>query len=79
MMHRCQATACQEKIPSTFLMCRKHWFMVPAAIRDQIWATYKNRSKHPSEEYMDAYRKAVNAVDKQEGRAATFTSKGEIK
>lgn len=75
MSHRCHATGCNLKIPPRLLMCKAHWFMVPAPIRDWVWGTYKpgqEVKKNPSEEYMNAYRAAVNAVDKKEGRELTF-------
>jgi hypothetical protein len=37
--------------------CRKHWFTLPKALRDRIWATYRpgqEVTKDPSELYMAA-------------------------
>ena len=50
-------------------MCRRHWFMVPKVLRDEVWATYRTGqeiTKDPSEEYLDAMLAAVNAVDAKE-------------
>jgi hypothetical protein len=47
------------------LMCRRHWFLVPKALRDRVWATYRagqERSKDPSREYLEAADAAIRAV-----------------
>jgi hypothetical protein len=51
--------------------CKRHWFMVPKAIRDRIWATYRPGQcddKNPSRAYLLAAREAVVAVAEKEGR-----------
>jgi hypothetical protein len=56
-------------------MCKRHWFMVPAPIRDWVWREYRpgqETTKKLSDGYTDAYHAAVNAVDKKEGRGPTF-------
>lgn len=55
------------------LMCKKHWYMVPRALRDRVWETYRpgqERDKSPSSEYMIAHHEAVAAVAKAEGHEA---------
>lgn len=45
--------------------------MVPKAIRDRIWATYRHGQcddKNPSKDYCEAARDAVIAVAQKEGR-----------
>jgi hypothetical protein len=42
--------------------CRKHWFMLPKAIRDRIWATYEpgqETSGSQSDEYWEAYKESI--------------------
>lgn len=51
-------------------MCKVHWRMVPRALRDAIWATYRpgqERDKTPSDAYLDTARAAQVAVADAEG------------
>lgn len=37
--HECHWPHCGERVPRSLWGCRKHWYMLPARIRDQInWA-----------------------------------------
>lgn len=71
MAHHCHAACCTAKVPPAMLMCRKHWFMVPKAVRDRVWATYRDgqcddwRITHA---YAEAARSAVRSVAVREGR-----------
>jgi len=50
-------------------MCRDHWFMVPLALRREIWRTYRpgqEQDKDPSEDYIAAAKAAQAAVAKRE-------------
>lgn len=38
--HRCHAFGCSVTVPRRMFMCRRHWFMVPKADRDLVWALY---------------------------------------
>jgi hypothetical protein len=43
------------------LACKPHWFQLPKAIRDEIWATYRpgqEIDKRFSDAYSDAFDKA---------------------
>jgi hypothetical protein len=63
--HRCHALGCTIEVPPRMLMCRRHWFLVPKALRDRVWATYRagqERSKDPSREYLEAADAAIRAV-----------------
>lgn len=67
----CHAIDCSERIPLNRLMCPRHWYMVPPAIRRFVWKTYTpgqegDRVIRP--EYFDAARAAINAVAEQEGK-----------
>lgn len=71
--HTCHAQGCETEVPPAMFMCRRHWFMVPKAMRDEIWRTYRRGqeiTKTPSLEYLDAARSAIQAVAVKEGRAA---------
>lgn len=69
--HRCHARGCTVKTKPEMLMCRRHWFMVPPAIRRRVWATYRAGQcddKRPSESWHEAADAAIRAVfEKEQG------------
>ena len=70
MAHTCHATGCNTEVPPTMFACKRHWFMVPKAIRDRIWATYREGQCDdwkPSREYLEAAKAAVISVARREG------------
>lgn len=75
MPHRCHAEGCTTRVPANLLMCKPHWLKVPAAIRDEVWATYRRGQevdKRPSDAYIVAHHKAINAVAAAEGRPMPY-------
>jgi len=71
--HRCHAVGCTATVPPNLLMCRRHWYMVPKPLRDEVWHHYRpgqERHKRPSEAYLAAAKRAVDAVAAKEGQAA---------
>jgi len=65
MAHRCHANGCEVEVPPKILMCRRHWFMVPIALREAVWASYRpgqEIDKRPTAEYLDAADAAIAAV-----------------
>jgi hypothetical protein len=74
--HRCHAEGCEVQVPPAIFMCKRHWFMVPKAIRYEIWGLYRvgqERDLSPSREYLDAAERAIAAVAKAEGSAPQRT------
>lgn len=70
MSHHCHATACKTAVPPEMLMCRKHWYMVPKAVRARVLATYRPGQCddwRPSAEYCEAAKVAVVAVAQRDG------------
>lgn len=70
MSHVCHALKCNVPVPPEMLMCRKHWFMVPKNLRDEVWRTYRQGqeiTKDPTGYYLDAMNAAINAVADKEG------------
>lgn len=68
-IHTCHAKDCTKRTPEAMFMCRPHWFMVPKAMRDEIWRLYvpgQEISKTPTREYVEAAKKAIDAVAKKE-------------
>jgi hypothetical protein len=60
--HLCHATGCTVPVPPKMFLCKSHWFALPKAMRDDIWATYvpgQEQRKDPTSEYIDAAQRCV--------------------
>ena len=63
--HFCHAKDCKVVVPPKRLMCKRHWFKVPADLRKAVWREYRpgqEVDKEPTAEYLEAARKAIGAV-----------------
>jgi len=61
--HHCHWPGCEKQVPPAMWGCKKHWFMLPKELRDQIWKTFEPGQEvdcSPSREYVQAAR-AVQA------------------
>lgn len=70
MAHKCHATGCKTNVPPKMFMCKKHWFQLPARLRNNIWATYRPGQCDDwkiSHEYANAAREAVIYLAEKEG------------
>lgn len=71
MRHECHVPGCHVAVPRRMLMCRAHWFRVPPALRDRVWATYQSGQElgrvRPSREYLLAARAAIQSVASSQG------------
>lgn len=70
MSHHCHAIGCEIAVPPELLMCRAHWYSVPAYIRSQVWSTYRAGQcddRNPSGSWMIAATRAIMAVAVKEG------------
>ncbi|VTU38488.1 hypothetical protein H4CHR_04438 [Variovorax sp. PBS-H4] len=55
--HTCHWPGCPAPVPPAMWGCRKHWFTLPKALRDDIWRTYvpgQEKTKTPSPAYLEA-------------------------
>ncbi len=59
----CRVPDCSTTVPARRLMCTRHWFLVPSAIRAQVWAGYRG---DPGADYQAAVRAALAAVAEAE-------------
>jgi transcriptional regulator with XRE-family HTH domain len=53
--HHCHWPGCNTQVPPAMWGCRTHWFKLPKALRDRIWATYapgQEVDMTPSAEYL---------------------------
>jgi hypothetical protein len=39
--HTCPGPGCASQVPTEMLACREHWFQVPKALRDEVWASWR--------------------------------------
>ena len=60
-MHHCPC-GCQQEIPSTRLMCRTSWYLVPKELRDAVWQTWRDGLGTGSTEHTAAIRAAVASI-----------------
>lgn len=72
VINLCRAHGCSERILPSRLMCPRHWFMVPEALRKEVWKAYRPGQENGSvltQAYLDAAADAINAVARQEGKS----------
>lgn len=65
VIHICHAMGCERTVPPRYLMCRRHWFMVPKSLRKLIWQTYRpgqETDKRPSKVYLEYAKQAITMV-----------------
>lgn len=63
--HHCHARNCREAVPPKMFMCRRHWYMVPKALRDAVWAAYvpgQENRKDPTSRYLVIAETAISYV-----------------
>lgn len=71
MAHHCHAMGCEVPVPARLLMCRRHWFMVPAPMRGAVLRHFRPGQcddKKPSRAWLEAAIAAVKHVATVEGR-----------
>lgn len=61
--HICPATGCTRNVPSHMLMCRAHWYMVPAPLRSAVWNAWAGGAGMLSEAHQAACDDAIEAVN----------------
>ena len=70
--HECPAVSCRRKIEVKFLMCQKHWFMLPKGMRESLWHHYKNGQNEgrvaPNPEWVRTLEQATMLIEEAEDR-----------
>lgn len=67
--HRCHARGCITPCKPEYLMCPKHWRMVPRALQQAVYDAYRPGQcddKNPSRAWHEAADAAIDAVERQE-------------
>ena len=70
MTHTCHAEGCSKAVAPKYLMCPRHWGMVPRPQQLEIWRHYRNGQevdKRPSTEYLAVMKATVDLVARLEG------------
>lgn len=77
--HTCHARGCTAPVPPKFLMCRKHWRMVPPALQRAVNNAYRlgqEITKEPTAEWMRAAEAAIDFVAAKEALSPDATMFG---
>ncbi len=54
--HHCHWPGCSKQVPPAMWGCKVHWFKLPLALRNKVWATYvpgQEVSMTPSDAYLE--------------------------
>jgi hypothetical protein len=54
--HHCHWPGCPAQVPPALWGCRRHWFLLPKALRDRVWAAYRPGQEEdmaPGPEYLE--------------------------
>jgi len=68
--HTCHWPSCNAVVPPSMWGCRNHWFMLPKALRDEVWAAYRpgqELTKAPSAKYIEVARKVQQWIKENHG------------
>jgi hypothetical protein len=68
--HECHWPGCPQQVAPAKWGCYKHWMMLPAQLRAEIWNAYRPGQEvnwTPSREYVEVARKVQNWI-KEHGR-----------
>lgn len=60
LRHTCPVPGCRELVRQERLMCSRHWYQVPLALRKQVWREYRKAPQ--SRAHLWACHRAVEAV-----------------
>lgn len=69
--HTCHWPSCNKQVPPAMWGCAPHWFRLPKALRDRVWATYRpgqEISLDPSAAYLAVANEVQGWIAKQGGR-----------
>lgn len=71
--HRCHWPGCEVQCKPAQFSCRKHWYMLPRALRTKIWQAYRigqEEDGSPSRHYIEVAREIQEWIIKNEGSAS---------
>ena len=56
--HACPMPGCMAVVPNRMLACRDHWYELPAELRREVSASYRDRSPTGHARHRNALRNA---------------------
>lgn len=62
-MHKCPVAVCPVPVDDDMLMCRTHWYMVPAPLRTAVWTAWQDGAGAGSTAHTAAIRAATRHVN----------------
>lgn len=60
--HHCHAMKCAAPCPPKYLMCGRHWAMVPKPMQDEVYRTVKLRARLIDSSWAPWWRAAHKAI-----------------
>lgn len=63
--HKCPVNGCPQLVGSELLCCRKHWYLIPANLRVNVWREFRQGAG--SDSHLMACAAAVEAVNELVG------------
>ena len=78
--HVCHAMSCSARVRPEYLMCSRHWRLVPSDLQAKVWRRYRRGQcddKSPSAEWHAAANSAIRWVAMIEIVLPPFYSRGE--
>lgn len=68
--HTCHWPGCIVLVPPAIWGCKRHWFRLPKALRDKVWAAYvplQEERMDPSDIYLKVVEEVEHWITKQGG------------
>jgi hypothetical protein len=63
--HKCPAAGCPQAVSLSMLMCRPHWYMVPAPLRAAVWNAWADGLGAGTPAHWAAITAAITAVNRK--------------
>ena len=63
--HHCHWPGCETRCAPAAWGCKKHWYMLPQALRNKVWRAYRpgqEATKTPSRDYVAVAREVQNWI-----------------
>jgi len=77
--HHCHWPDCDATVSPAAWGCRKHWYKLPAALRNKIWTAYRTgqeETKTPSRRYVEVAREVQDWIAANHPPAAKLLLRG---
>ncbi len=76
MTHECPAAGCTREVSISMLMCRSHWYMVPAPLRTAVWNAWQDGAGAGSAQHTAAISAAIRSVNEKLAAKGTASGPG---